>query len=61
MYFQNGIYIYTDIIAFFAVLLHTGSTDTVRMLLESGAKSDALNNINRTASQLGAFVGMFVG
>ena len=35
----------------------SGSTDTVRLLLEAGAKPDVVNNINRTAGQLGAFVG----
>ena len=36
-----------------------GSTDTVRLLLEAGAKPHAINNVNRTASQLGAFVGNY--
>lgn len=34
-----------------------GSTDCVRILLEAGAKTDFQNKVNRTASQLGAFVG----
>ncbi|XP_065674225.1 ankyrin repeat and MYND domain-containing protein 2 isoform X2 [Hydra vulgaris] len=35
----------------------SGSADSVRLLLEAGAKSDTINKINRTASQLGAFTG----
>jgi len=35
----------------------SGSTDTVRVLLEAGAKPGAINKIKRTAAQLGAFVG----
>lgn len=42
----------------FSICCCIGSADTVRLLLESGAKPDAVNNINRTAGQLGAFVGM---
>ena len=34
-----------------------GSTEVVRMLLEAGAKTGVINKVNRTASQLGAFVG----
>ena len=34
-----------------------GCTEVVRLLLEQGANKDTVNKINRTASQLGAFVG----
>lgn len=34
-----------------------GSTEVVQMLLEAGAKADVVNKVNRTAAQLGAFVG----
>ena len=39
-------------------IIFVGSTEIVRTLLEGGAKPYAVNKIKRTASQLGAFVGM---
>ena len=38
-------------------LISSGSVDAVRVLLEAGARVSAVNNIGRTAAQLGAFVG----
>lgn len=35
----------------------TGRTDTVKLLLDSGANTELLNKIGKTAVQLGAFVG----
>ena len=35
----------------------TGSVPVVRLLLESGANVDKTNNVNRTAAQMGGFVG----
>ena len=38
----------------------TGSLETTKVLLEAGADKGARNDINRTASQLGAFTGKFL-
>ena len=38
-------------------MLYIGSVETARVLLEAGASIKAINKVNRTASQLGAFVG----
>ena len=35
----------------------TGSVPVVQLLLESGANVDKTNNVNRTAAQMGGFVG----
>ena len=35
----------------------TGSVPVVQLLLENGANVDKTNNVNRTAAQMGGFVG----
>ena len=35
----------------------SGNTDVVQLLLDAGAQTDIVNKVNRTAAQLGAFVG----
>ncbi|EDV28961.1 uncharacterized protein TRIADDRAFT_52356 [Trichoplax adhaerens] len=50
---NNHEYQYTPLM--FAAL--AGSVETAKVLLEAGASTKATNKVNRTASQLGAFVG----
>jgi hypothetical protein len=38
-------------------VFHSGSLETTKVLLESGADKAAQNSINKTAAQLGAFTG----
>ena len=44
-------------IKFTIVLFFSGKTETVKVILEAGAKVDVTNSVGRNASQMAAFVG----